>query len=146
MFREKIKILKTAITSILVISLLVSMFAFKCFSICEVGQCFDNPIIISSIQDFEVFADDIEEGNSYSGKFISLKSDIVIDKYNKALLKNFEEMGSLIKGIFDGNLDCNNYTITLKTNSKTKGTENILFNSLGKNAKVKNLKVKFDFI
>lgn len=138
MVHTRMKILKTALISLLVASLLLSLVTFKCFSACEPGDCSDNPIMINSVQDLEALEEDIEEGNSYSGKFVVLNRDITIDKHSKKLIKNFNDNGFLFNGTFDGNFDSNGHTIEIEIKNDVKNSEKSLFKSLGSKASIKN--------
>lgn len=146
MFRIKTKIFRVIVTSFLIISLLLGFFiANKCFSIDKPGDSPENPIVINSIKDLETFAQDLDEGNSYSNKFVELNNDISINKNNKVFSKNFKKHGTLFVGTFDGVFNGNNYTIDVNIKDKSKKSDTLLFKSLGKKAKIKNLKSNFSF-
>lgn len=147
MLRAKTKIFRVLVILFLVSALILGLFSSTgCFSECEPGCCPNNPLIIKSVKDLETFASDLEDGNSYSDKFITLKSDISINKHNKILWKNLKKNGTLLTGTFNGSFNGNGHTITIVNKDDSKKSEKILFESLGNNAKVKNLKVKSDII
>ncbi len=71
----------------------------------EVGTP-DNPVLISSIDEFEKFRDDVNAGNSYSGKYIKLTADIDLSK-----VENWVPIGNSTNK-FKGNFDGDNHTIS----------------------------------
>ena len=139
MLSVKTNSFKVVATFILTVGLLASLFGFKCFSSSAPGNSAENPIVVDSVQDLEALVEDINDGNSCSGKYFKLRKDIAVKEDNK-IFSNGKE--PLIKGKFNGTFDGNGYTINFKTKNKTKDEKRILFDSLGKNAMIKNLNIK----
>lgn len=145
MYCFKTKIFKCIISHLFIISLLFNFSLFRCLAKDNLGYDPKNPIIIDSVKDFEAFAEDLEDGNSYKNKFVSLKRDIVIDNHNRNLIKNFLKSDSIILGKFEGDFNGNGHTITIKAKNKSKNSNKVLFKSLGKNAKVEKVKISSSF-
>lgn len=120
------------------------------------GDTEDNPIVIKSCADLEVFSQDVSNGNSYEGKFIRLDNDIYITKHevlNGGAVKwepigfaafNFYNKEKLIKTkSFDGFFDGNGKTIYCNINGFYQSNQfckaSAIFGCLGKNGVIKNL-------
>lgn len=123
------------------------------------GDTQENPIIIKSCADLEVFSQDVSSGNSYTGKYIRLESDIYITKHevpNGEAVKwepigfaafNSHNKEKLIKTkSFDGFFDGNGKTIYCNINGFYQSNEfckaSAIFGCLGKNGVIKNLNVE----
>lgn len=139
MLSVKNNFFKVIVTFILIVSLFFPLIGIKCFSSNSPGDSKENPIVVDSVQDLEALVEDINEGSSYSGKYFELRKDICIKENNKVFSNGKKP---LIKGKFNGIFDGNGYTINFKTKNKTKDEKRILFDSLGKNAMIKNLNIK----
>ncbi len=126
------------------ISLLVLIIAFKCscFACCEPGDSFDNPIIVDSTADLESIAEDVNEGNNYTGKFFILTKDIVIENNDngKSLPTKWQSIGS-INTAFDGTFNGNGHFIKCNINDFSTNSTNSLFGTIGKNGNIQNLNV-----
>ncbi len=75
--------------------------------VCLPGECPENPIIISSVEDLEDFATDLEEGNDFSGKYFEIIDDIIILKDNKFFSERLNKNGILFTGKFSGHIKSN---------------------------------------
>lgn len=116
----------------------------NCFALCEPGDSYDNPIIINSLADLETLAQDVNEGKSYKGKYITLDNDIVIgnDTEKNNLPVFWESIGnSNLNSIFDGTFDGNGHTIKCNICGFSNNSTNSLFGSIGENGNIKNLNV-----
>ena len=96
-----------------------------------------NPYIIPNGEKLAIFAQKVDEGETYEGKFIALGGDI-------ALSGQWNPIGgeeTKAANIFQGALDGNGYTISgLTLNAEYTAEQNVgLFSTLGKQAVVKNL-------
>lgn len=75
--------------------------------VCLPGECPENPIIISSVEDLEDFATDLEEGNDFSGKYFEIIDDIIVLKDNKFFSERLNKNGILFTGKFNGHIKSN---------------------------------------
>ena len=78
---------------------------------------------IRTIADWEAFVTAVTNGNNYAGKTVSLVNDIIAENL------------SIATGTFDGKFAGNGHTITQTANTRP------LFETLGENAEVANLKL-----
>ena len=67
------------------------------FYVCK-GSSIDNPFVIKSEDDWDIFANAVNNGNSYRGEFIKLDADISVSQK----VGDYTE-GKAFSGIFDGN-------------------------------------------
>ena len=92
-----------------------------------------NPITISSADDWNHFANNVNNGNSFSGQFVKLMNDIEVTK------KCGTVSGSTQVNPFSGTFDGTEHTITAKiTDNDNQGTAPFCYIN---DATIKNLKV-----
>ncbi|MDC7279492.1 FMN-binding protein [Butyrivibrio fibrisolvens] len=97
----------------------------------------ENPYLISNVKQLELFAKNVDEGNSYAGEYVSLTNDITLSSS-----QNFNSIGTSDGfDIFAGTFDGNNYSIYNMTINSENVSDEGLFTALKAGAVVKNLKV-----
>lgn len=106
-------------------------------------------IAIASAEELKAFRDDVNNGNTYEGKYVYLTSDIVLEsgeewepigKYDNGSMNPDEDINNCFMGIFDGKF----HKISgVSVNSTEKGKG--LF-ALVKNATIKNLGITESYI
>ncbi|KAG4102764.1 hypothetical protein H8356DRAFT_1305122 [Neocallimastix lanati (nom. inval.)] len=98
----------------------------------------NEPFLIKSSADLQRFAENVDKGTSYAGKYISLTQDIDISD-----VKNFNSIGTEDGvNLFEGTFDGNNFSITGLTIKAKEASYEGLFTALKDNAVVKNLKIE----
>ncbi len=96
----------------------------------------EDPYLISNEKQLQLFAKNVDEGNSYAGEYVSLTKDITLSS------KNFNSIGTADGfDIFAGTFDGNNYSISNMTINSDHVSDEGLFTALKAGAVVKNLKV-----
>ena len=102
----------------------------------EAGDTEDNPITISSTEEWNTFVSNVNSGTSYSGKFVKLTNDISVT----------EMAGSSETNSFQGTFLGNDKTLTFTKGSSESafGEENCAPFRFTNNATFQNLKVAGD--
>lgn len=123
------------------------------------GDIPEDPILIKSSADLEVFSQDVLNGNSYLGKYVKLDNDIYLtkDELSGGKTIKWEPIGfasfsshnkeKLVKTeSFDGFFDGNGKTIYCNINGFYQSNDfykaSAIFGCLGKNGVIKNLNVE----
>lgn len=97
----------------------------------------ESPYLIGNVKQLELFAKNVDEGNTYAGEFVKLTNDITL-----SASQNFNSIGTSDGfDIFAGTFDGNNYSIYNMTINSENVSDEGLFTALKAGAVVKNLKV-----
>ncbi len=132
-----LKKMSFVLTSLLI---LIVFSPCNCFAFCEPGDSYDNPIVIDSLADLEILAQDVNEGKSYQDKYIILDNDIAIGNDNEPVF--WESIGnSNLDSNFDGTFDGNGHNIKCNICGFSTNSTNSLFGIIGENGSIKNLNV-----
>lgn len=126
----------------MILLVLIIFFKINCLACCEPGDSLDNPIIVDSTADLESIAQDVNEGNSYTGKYFILTKDIVIENNDngKSLPTIWQSIGN-INTTFDGTFNGNGHFIKCNINDFSNNSTNSLFGTIGKNGNIQNLNI-----
>ena len=130
----------------------VGMQNFSSIAIDKPGESRENPILINSAGDFDAVMEDMEDGETFEGKFLKLNKNIflVLGK-NKLAVEAYWEDGDntflrynkqepsekIFKGFFDGN----GKTMHISMPDNREERTSLIFDVIGKNAVVQDLKI-----
>lgn len=97
----------------------------------------ESPYLISNVKQLELFAKNVDEGNTYAGEYVSITNDITLSAN-----ESFNSIGTNDGfDIFAGTFDGNNHAIYNMTINSENVSDEGLFTALKAGAVVKNLKV-----
>ena len=101
-----------------------------------------DPYVISNVPELMKFAQNVDEGNNYSGEYVVLSQDIDLSE-----IENFNSVGTEDGfNIFSGTFDGNGHVISNMA-IKVQGASNVgFFTSLNQGAVVKNLDISGSYI
>ncbi|TQQ83195.1 hypothetical protein EXD82_09555 [Peptacetobacter hominis] len=102
----------------------------------------ENPYVVSNLEEFKAFRDDVNSGNNYSGKYIKLGADIDLNNEEWTPIGYGKWEQEFNSKAFRGNFDGGNHTIkNLKIITDTDYSSG-LFSLAGENSYMRNINIE----
>ena len=142
----KLKILNNLFFLSLVGMMYCVCFSLNSFGYVSAGDTPEQPIKITSLNDLKILSEDIQEGESYKGKYLQIVNDIYLTKNEK---KNGESINwnpigkseNNESNVFEGELNGNNKKIYINFNQQENEKVVSIFNIIGEKGVIKNLNI-----